>query len=125
MERAGPHLAPDPQMPQAPSQLVGRLAAERADEHVVPEGRAVVDAAGHPQREDPGLAGPGPGQDAEQRVGRGHRLVLGRRQAGGTAGVGSSAGAVLTATGYRAGVARVPAHPSVGLPRTGPGRARW
>ncbi len=51
--------------PEAPPQLVGGLAGERAHHSVVRIGRAVLDPTGHPQSEDPRLPRAGTGHDAQ------------------------------------------------------------
>ena len=78
----GPGLhAGDSQRPEPGAQLVGRLAAEGGDQRAVGFDRALADPAGHPQREHPGLAGPGPGHHAEQGILGLDGHALGRRQA--------------------------------------------
>ena len=66
--------------PEPRPQLGGGATGEGADDGVVRRRRAVVDPSGHPQREDPGLARPGAGQDAEGRRRCVDRLALGRRE---------------------------------------------
>ena len=82
VEGAGLH-AGDAERPQAGAQLLGRLAAEGGDEGAVGLDRALADPAGHPQGQDPGLAGAGTGDDAEQGFVRLDRLALGQGEAAG------------------------------------------
>ncbi len=65
----GSRLDPgDPEGPQPCAELLGRFAAEGGDQGAVRLDGAVAHPAGHPQGQHPGLSGPGPGHDAEQRV---------------------------------------------------------
>ena len=62
--------------------LAGRLVRERDDQHVAWSDDVRGQREGHPPRDDPGLAAPGAGQDAE-RPGRDRdRLALGRIEVG-------------------------------------------
>ena len=84
-------------VPEPLAELAGRLSGERADQGVVGIGRAVPDTPGGPEGEDPGLAGPGAGDDAE-RLGWGvHRPELGFREIG----HGPLEGAAVAAGGTR------------------------
>ena len=80
VEGAGLHPG-DPQRVEAGAQLVRRLAAERRDQGAVGLDGPVTHPPGHPQGEDPRLAGAGPRHDAEQRLVRLDGLTLGHGEA--------------------------------------------
>ncbi len=83
VERTRLH-ARDAQGPQPGAQLVGRLSAEGGHEGAVGIDGAVAHPPSRPQREDPGLAGAGAGDHAEEALLRLDRLPLRRGQASGT-----------------------------------------
>ena len=65
VEGAGPHRGGHPQPGQPLAQLTGGLAGEGDDEGVLGRPAAVEGPAGDAAGEHPGLAGSGPGHDAQ------------------------------------------------------------
>ena len=59
------------------AQFAGGFAGEGDNHAVIGFRRAVLNAAGHPEGEDPGLPRPGPGLDAHRGRGGVDRMALG------------------------------------------------
>ena len=76
MERAGLDVVADAGAAQPPAQLAGGLPGERQGQGVAGVGRADRDAVGDAPCQHAGLAGPGAGDDGDERRRRRHRGEL-------------------------------------------------